>query len=110
MSFAELLSAVDAVALASLSGSEVVTYRNGEGFTVTVRAIFESRYQLVTLGEAGVSSFAPSVFVRAEDLNSDPREDLEARIFVGARKFSIRETQPDGQGAILILLHEEFET
>lgn len=107
MSFSDLLSAADDATLEHLTGSEVVEYRDGEGTRTRIAAIFEAKHQTLSLGETGISAFAPSLFLRLSDLTSDPREDTRATFIVNGRHYAARDTQRDGQGCALVMLHLE---
>lgn len=100
-----LLAQVDSAVLASPLAQEV-TYTSGVGAAVTVRGIFDALYVKADVGEVGVSSAGPAVFARLADLSSDPETDLAARVTVDAVEYQWREVQPDGQGGVLLLLHE----
>lgn len=110
-----LLAQVDAAVLASPL-AEGVTYTSGAGAAVTPRGIFDAVYTKVDAGEVGVSSAGPAVFLRLSELSSDPQTDLDATVTVYTRDatgavissqvHSIREVQPDGQGGVVLLLHE----
>lgn len=100
-----LLTQVNAAVLASPLAQEV-TYTPGAGAAVVVRGIFDALFTRVDAGEVGVSSAGPAVFVRTTDLPSDPRVDLSARVTADGRQYTIREVQPDGQGGVVLLLHE----
>lgn len=100
-----LLATVNAAVLASPLAQEV-TYTSGPGVAVAPRGIFDALYTKVDAGEVGVSSAGPAAFVRLADLSSDPEVDLDARVTVDGQEYTIREVQPDGQGAALLLLHE----
>lgn len=82
-----------------------VLYAPEEGGAVTVSGIFDSAYVRVNAGEAGVSSCGPAVFLRLEDLPTDPREDDADYTIEGATYRSI-EAQPDGQGGVLVQLQK----
>ena len=106
MAFADLLEAADRAAFDHLGGS-AVTYTAGDGSgAATVDGIFDAAYVLVDVGQAGVSSSTPAVFLRLADLTSDPSVDSAFRIAVGGVTYKERETKPDGLGGVLILLHE----
>lgn len=99
--FAQLNASVLASPLA-----EEVTYTSGAGVVVHPRGVFDAAYVKVDAGEVGVSSAGPAVFLRFADLSSDPEQDTAAVVAVGAQGYRIREVQPDGQGGVLLLLHE----
>lgn len=100
-----LLAQVDSSVLASPLAQEV-TYTSGAGAGVTVRGVFDAIYVKAGAGEVGVSSAGPAVFLRLSDLSSNPETDLTARVTVDAVEYMWREVQPDGQGGVLLLLHE----
>lgn len=106
MSFADLLASADSAVLDSLAGAETVEFRTGYGVYQTVQAIFEAKHQSVSLGEMGISAFAPSLFVRLSDLPSDPRDDDGCSFIVNGRHYSPRDVQRDGQGFALIKLEQ----
>lgn len=84
---------------------ETVTYAPSEGEPVQVSGVFEAAYRLVETAEAGVSSTSPAVFFKLADLPANPEEDSPT-ITIGSSNYSIRECRKDGQGGVLILLHE----
>jgi hypothetical protein len=49
-------------------------------------------------------SSGPTVFLRLEDLPSDPEDD-DATITVSGVDYRITEPQKDGQGGVLLNLH-----
>lgn len=100
-----LLAQMNAAVLASPLAQEVA-YTSGAGAVASVRGVFDARYTKVDAGEVGVSSAGPAVFVRLADLSSDPEADLDARVTVDGQEYTVREVQPDGQGAVVLLLHE----
>lgn len=102
MTFADLLSGADRVALQHLGDS--VGYVSGDGRAVSVRGIFDAAYVKADAGQAGVSSVGPAVFLRLADLPSNPGEDGAAAITVGGVEYRVREAQPDGHGGILLQL------
>lgn len=100
-----LLSQVNAAVLASPLAQEV-TYTSGAGAVAHPRGVFDALYTRVDAGEVGVSSAGPAVFVRLADLPTSPEVDLDAVVTVDGTSYSIREVQPDGQGGVVLLLHE----
>lgn len=88
-------------------GGREVTYRPGTGDPVVVTGLFEEAYSLASASDAGVSSSGPAVFFRLEDLPSDPAADTgDVEVVIGTKAYRRREVRPDGQGGVLILLHE----
>jgi hypothetical protein len=106
MSFAALLQDADTAVLGHLPGDEVVIYTPGAGAAVVVVGVYDAAYQKVDAGNAGVSDSAPAVFLRMEDLPSDPSDDVDARVTVDATVYRVREAQPDGQGMTLLFLQQ----
>jgi hypothetical protein len=104
MGFSDLLQVGDQ-SVRELLG-ETVTYTPGAGSPVDISGVFDKAYQFVDAGQAGVSSSGPAVFLTLSDLTSDPDDDTSARVTVGTTVYRVRESQPDGLGGILLLLHE----
>lgn len=105
MGYSELMALVDGPVRELLG--ETVTYAGSSGGPVEVRGVFTEDHQKVDAGRAGVSSSGPAVFLRLEDLPSNPAEDGDSvRVTVGAVTYSVREAQPDGLGGVLLLLHK----
>lgn len=102
MSFADLLEAADDAARETLG--EDVTYTPGVGGAETVRGIFDAAYTKMDAGHAGVSATVPAVFLRIEDLPSDPNDDTDCRITAGGTVYKVREAEPDGQGGVVCFL------
>jgi len=103
MTFSALLERADVAVRGILGGT--VNYAPSVGIAVDVTGIFDAVYVKVDAGEAGVSSTGPAVFLRLEDLPSDPTTDA-ATVTVAGIAYSIREAEPDGQGGVLLLLHK----
>lgn len=102
MAFPALLAAADRAALQYLGGP--VRYAPSAGAPVDVRGVFDAVYVKADAGQAGVMSSGPAVFLRLEDLPTDPEDD-EATITVEGSTYRVREVQRDGQGGVLLLLH-----
>lgn len=100
-----LLATVNAAVLASPLAQEV-TYTSGAGAVATPRGVYDALYVKADAGEVGVSSGGPAVFLQLADLPTSPETDLEARVTVDGQEYTIREVQPDGQGGVVLLLHE----
>lgn len=104
MGFSELLAGVDKSVRQVLGGP--VTYAPSSGSPVTVRGVFDLAYiQVQGIGHAGVQSTGPGVFLRLEDLPSDPSTDVEATVTVGGVQYRIHEARPDGLGGVHLLMH-----
>lgn len=102
MAFPDALAAGDLAARAHLGGS--VIYTPGTGAAVTVNGVFDQAYQLIDDERPGLSSSSPGVFLGLSDLPSDPSADTAATVTVGSTQYVIRESKPDGQGGVLLLL------
>lgn len=85
---------------------EPITYSPAVGSPVTVPGIFDEAFQRVDLGQPGVNSAGPAVFLTLVDLPSDPRVDKAATITFGGKVYLPHERQPDGVGGIVLHLHE----
>lgn len=106
MMWAAQLEAADRAAMEHLGG-ETVTYKPGTGDPVPVTGIFDEAYVLVDTSDARVSSSGPAVFFRLADLPSDPGQDTgPVEVTVREKTYRPREVRPDGQGGVLLLLHE----
>lgn len=105
MIFSSHLAAADRAIQKHLGGA--VTYTPSRGATVPVTGIFDAAYVRADVGQAGVSTTGPAVFLVLADLPTNPEEeDLELlRITVDAVKYRVREAQPDGMGGVLLHLY-----
>lgn len=103
MAFADLLAVADRATL-NVLGDDPVTYTPGAGGAVEVDGIFDAAYQLADAGQPGVSSSGPAVFLRLEDLPTDPETDTAATVTVGGQLYTQAEVKKDGKGGVLIRL------
>lgn len=103
MAFADLLARGDRVARGHLGGA--VTYSPGVGDPVVVDGIFDAAYVRVDLGEPGVSSSGPAVFLTLADLPSDPTTDTAATVTIAGVTYAIHTVAPDSLGGVLLHLH-----
>lgn len=103
MGFADLLATVDRATRRVLGG--VATYTPGVGAPVVVDGIFDANYTRVDVGEAGAASVGPALFLRLEDLPSDPETDAGATVTINSVTYRIHEVQPDGLGGVHLLMH-----
>ncbi len=103
MDFAGLLSAGDRVVRKTLGGA--ITYSPGVGDPVDVDGVFDANYVRVDLGQAGVASVGPAVFLRLEDLPSNPETDTDATVTYAGVEYTAHTVQPDGIGGVHLLLH-----
>lgn len=104
MGFRELQGIADLAVRQQLG--DTVTYSPGSGGPVSVSGVFDAAYQFVDAGNAGVSSSGPAVFLTLSDLPSDPSDDHDATVTFQTVVYEIRESQPDGLGGCLLLLHK----
>lgn len=102
MAFADLVTALDRTTRANLGGEPVI-YRPETGESVTASGIFDDRYVAIIEGEAGVEQVGPAVFLRLEDLSTDPEVDNPILTIRGV-DYRVRERQPDGMGGVRLLL------
>lgn len=103
MGFTDLLAQADRIALDVLGGPVVFT--PGVGSPVTVQGIFDASYRKLDLGQPGVSTAGPAVFLELADLPSNPVTDLSATVTISGTTYTIHEVQPDGLGGVVLLLH-----
>lgn len=103
MSFPDILQDVDAQVHSHLGDSCV--YAPSSGPEVTLPCVFDAAYVLAEPRGPGVSSNAPAIFVRAEQLPAGWEADVGATVRRAAVTYSINEVKPDGQGGVLLLLH-----
>jgi len=103
--FAELLATADKVVRKQLGRGDV-TWTPGAGAPVpNLIGILDQAYEKVDAGTPGISSFGPAVFLTLADLPVGAKDDEAARVTVGATVYSIHESQPDGLGGCVFLLH-----
>ena len=101
--FADLVAAADRAAQAALGG-ETVTYAPEVGDPVDVTGIFDELYVLAKgSAEAGVETLGPAVFLRLEDLPTDPDDD-EPTLTIRSVDYRVTERRPDGMGGIVLAL------
>ena len=104
MVFTDLLVTADVAVRDTLGGT--VTYTPTVGVATDVVGIFDAVYVRVDLGNPGVSSQGPSVWLILDDLPSDPYTDTTATVTVDGVTYSAHEVQPDGLGGVRLLLHK----
>lgn len=104
MGFADLMaSLVDPAVRQKVGGS--ITYTPGVGVAVVVDGVFEAAHQHLDLGEPGVTTQGPAVFLTLADLPSDPESDTAATVTVAGVTYTPHTVKPDGLGAVVLLLH-----
>lgn len=109
MGFAENLAAADRSVRTLLGDSEAITFTPGTGSPAQVTGIFDAAYQRVDpVGQAGISTVGPAVFLSLSDLPSDPSADLSATITRGKTGITYKpwQVEPDGMGGVLLHLHQ----
>lgn len=102
MAFPALLAVADRAVRQHLGGA--VRYTSSAGQAVDVVGVFDSAYVRQVAGEPGVTSCRPAVFLRLEDLPTDPASD-QPTITVDGVNYSVAEPQKDGMGGVLLFLH-----
>lgn len=103
--FASLVSEVDRAVRSNLGG-ETVLYQPAVGPSVQVTGIFDAPYVLARgAAESGVQALIPSVFLRLEDLPTDPEDDTPALTIRGV-VYNVKERRPDGIGGIVLGLRK----
>lgn len=104
MAFSDLLANVDRVVLSSFG--DPVTYFPADGDPVELTGVFDAEYVRPELGQPGVSTVSPAVFIRLSDLPGlDPVVDTQALVQINGLNYRIWEAKPDGQGGIYLILH-----
>lgn len=104
MAFPDLLAAADRAALQHLGGPVRYTPSPINGDAVDVTGIFDAAAVHQDVGQAGLVSQGPQVFLRLADLPVDPEDD-DPTVVVAGNEYRVREVQKDGQGGVLLLLH-----
>lgn len=107
MNWADHIERMDRAVIASL-GNDAVLYAPGVGAPVNIRGVFDEAYVRVETGQAGVESVGPAVFLRLSDLPLDPEED-EPTLTIRGKVYHPRGRERDGEGGILLMLHEVTE-
>lgn len=102
----DLIAGMDSLAIAALGGGEAATYTSGDLISATVTGIFDAYYQNPGEGEMGAAMHTPAFFTTLAQLTSDPAADADAVLEIDGVAYSVREPKPDGQGAVLLMLHK----
>lgn len=103
MSFADLVANADRAAQSALGGEPVI-YRPAVEAVVTVTGIFDAQYVLAKgSANAGVETLGPAVFLRLEDLPTNPEDD-EPTLEIRGVDYRVIERRPDGMGGIVLAL------
>ncbi len=85
---------------------QTVTYTPSVGDAVDVDGVFDAAYVRVDVGQPGVSSSGPAVFLTLTDLPSDPATDNEATFTIGEVEYRSWEIKKDGIGGVTVMLHQ----
>lgn len=99
-----LIEAADRACIAAL-GTTSITYTSSDNQTVVVDGLFQASTVPINAGEAGATSTGPWIFVRLEDLSSDPDNDGPT-ITVGSQDYTVAKSDKDGLGGVKIHLHK----
>jgi hypothetical protein len=104
----DTLRVLDRAVLGASLGGAVLYSASGDAASpaVAVRGVFDEVDGTAYVLDSGVTMSGPRVFVRLEDLGSDPATDPDPIITQGGRRFSVREVRKDGQGGALLVLRE----
>lgn len=92
------------VAMSTFGGKDPVTYTPVTGSPKEIKAIFDAEFQSID-NKTGLplSSTQPALGVRLSDLPAAPRKG--DHVTVKGTTYKVMESQPDGQGGALLLLH-----
>lgn len=106
MDFPSLLAAADRAALAHLGGA--VRYVSATGAEVEVRGIFDNADANVIVQGQEVISSGPKVFLRLEDLPTDPEAEPKGfpKLVVADVTYFANDVSKDGHGGVLLGLAE----
>ena len=107
MGYADLIERADRAALDHL-GSVTVTYapEDEDEDPVEVDGIFDENYVLLSPHTSAVEQSGPAVWLRLEDLPTDPREE-EPTLTIDGVDYQVRERIIDSIGGIRLLLHRK---
>lgn len=108
MGWQDLVSRLDRACLTAFKPDTAATYHPAEGDAVEIECIFDNGLTSIAVGEAGIVETGPRVFVRLEDLPTDPEVDDGPQITVDGVLYDVIETRPDGQGGAVLRLHKDL--
>lgn len=106
MSFDDVIARVDRAAIRVFGESTPVLYLPDEDYAeaTPVTGIFDEQYVLAKgTAEAGVEALGPAVFLRLEDLPTDPEDD-DPTLTIRDVDYRVIERRPDGMGGIVLAL------
>jgi hypothetical protein len=107
--FAALLADVDDIVRAAFGeldpdGAPTIVYTPEGGVGVPVSGVFDELYVLAKGdAEAGVETLGPAVFLRRDELPTDPEDD-EPTLTIRGADYRVIERRPDGLGGIVLAL------
>jgi hypothetical protein len=81
---------------------ELVTYSPSVGMPVTVNGIFDLHASVVDVGEVGIDTAHPRVFLTLSDLPSDPITDTASTFTVRGVVYNQWRCEADGEGGVYI--------
>lgn len=103
--FADLVAEVDRAAMECLGGVPVI-YQPKVGAPVPVTGIFEEQFSLLSGAvQPGTETTKPAVFLRLEDLPTNPELD-DPTIIIGGVSYQVTSAPRDGLGGIILVLRE----
>jgi hypothetical protein len=107
MSFADLIEAVDRVAMDVFGEVVPVVYAPSIGTPANVTGIFDENYVLAKgSADSGVEVSGPAAFFRLEDLPDVPEDD-DPMLTIRSIEYRVIERRPDGLGGIVLVLRVE---
>jgi hypothetical protein len=107
MGFADLVMTVDRTVQGHL-GSVTVTYRSKAGVPlfVEVPGMFDANFLLDAQNDhTGIETRGPAVFVRTEDLPTDPTDWDDPVCTIQGIDYAVVGRKPDSLGGLTLLLH-----
>lgn len=106
MSFPSLLAAADRAALAHLGSA--IRYVSATGSVSDVVGVFDNADANAVVQGQEVISSGPRVFLRLEDLPTDPGAEPKGypQVVIRDVTYAAREVTKDGQGGVLLELVE----
>jgi hypothetical protein len=85
-------------------GAPTIVYTPEGGVGVPVSGVFDDLYVLAKGdAEAGVETLGPAVFLRRDELPTDPEDD-EPTLTIRGADYRVIERRPDGLGGIVLAL------
>ena len=104
MSFRSHLARTDSAVQSTLG--DAVTYTPSVGEAVSVNGQYDALYQLADVGEAGVTTSGPAVWLSLVDLPDGADEDMGATVVCEGTTYRVREIRLDGSGGMTLILKE----